>query len=403
VQAICDDAEHYPEAIEDLAEHLMTCVTSLNHTVAMKGCLCVRHLAEDVREFRAFLRRCPEALELLAAVARPPTLTQARSLEREEEKFHRIAAERALRAILLESSEREKASVRARCEGFGNYMPPPDPEEQPQTGAAGFVNEVVGFVGDAVADTVDDFREKGAVGAVKDGIADAADLIRDSVVSVWGFLGGRKVREQQQAKQTRRRICQPLPAGVRPPRFDFLEEGELAEAPAKAPIAEPTPAPTAAAEIVQEPSDLLSFEDSPGLDSDLLDMDDGPGTAKALEKKNQGNALVKAKEFQGAVQAYEEALADLGDPSSAAAKALAAGLHANIAHCCLQLQLYRRAASAASHSLALDRTHSKALYRRCLALKALKMLPEARADFEKLAQTCHDLTEKDLKRLREGL
>eukprot|EP00439_Symbiodinium_sp_Y106_P053214 s1427_g7.t1 len=194
-QAICDDAEHYPEAIEDLAEHLMTCVTSLNHTVAMKGCLCVRHLAEelcttpsnsnsdDVREFRAFLRRCPEALELLAAVARPPTLTQARSLEREEEKFHRIAAERALRAILLESSEREKASVRARCEGFGNYMPPPDPEEQPQTGAAGFVNEVVGFVGDAVADTVDDFREKGAVGAVKDGIADAADLIRDSVVS----------------------------------------------------------------------------------------------------------------------------------------------------------------------------------------------------------------------------
>eukprot|EP00439_Symbiodinium_sp_Y106_P029807 s7130_g3.t1 len=84
-----------------------------------------------------------------------------------------------------------------------------------------------------------------------------------------------KVREQQQAKQTRRRICQPLPAGVRPPRFDFLEEGELAEAPAKAPIAEPTPAPTAAAEIVQEPSDLLSFEDSPGLDSDLLDMDDG--------------------------------------------------------------------------------------------------------------------------------
>ncbi|OLQ15147.1 hypothetical protein AK812_SmicGene600 [Symbiodinium microadriaticum] len=184
-QAICDDAEQFPDAIEDLAEHLMTCVTSLNHTVSMKGCLCVRHLAEDVREFRVFLRRCPEALELLAAVARPPTLAQARSLEREEEKFHRIAAERALRAILLESSEREKASVRARCEGFGNYMPPPDPEEQPQTGAAGFVNEIVGFVGDAVADTVDDFREKGP---------DHELQIMDSVASVWGFLGGRRLR-----------------------------------------------------------------------------------------------------------------------------------------------------------------------------------------------------------------
>ncbi|CAE7897079.1 unnamed protein product, partial [Symbiodinium sp. KB8] len=75
-KAICDDAEQFPDAIEDLAEHLMTCVTSLNHTVSMKGCLCVRHLAEDVREFRVFLRRCPEALELLAAVARPPTLAQ---------------------------------------------------------------------------------------------------------------------------------------------------------------------------------------------------------------------------------------------------------------------------------------------------------------------------------------
>eukprot|EP00435_Cladocopium_sp_Y103_P026751 s148_g6.t1 len=190
---ICTDVEHYPEHVPDVAEHCMRSVLSHQRMVSLKGCLVVRHLAEEVFDFRAYMIRCDEALEHLARLARPPLLPQAQSLEREEDKIYRIAADRALRAVVSSTeSFLEKECVRARCEGFGNYMPPTEAEEVP-TGVAGLVNEMVGFVGDAVADTVDDFREKGAVGAVRDGIADAADLIFDSVNSVWGLLGGRSL------------------------------------------------------------------------------------------------------------------------------------------------------------------------------------------------------------------
>eukprot|EP00913_Durusdinium_trenchii_P035656 g33366.t1 len=141
----------------------MRCVISQQRMVSLKGCLTLRHLAEEVPDFQNYLKRCPEALEHLAQRAKPPMLPQARSLERDDDKIYRMAADRALRAVVSGPSA-DKASVRARCEGFGNYMPPPEVEEAP-TGVAGLVNEMVGFVGDAVADTVDDFREKGAVGA----------------------------------------------------------------------------------------------------------------------------------------------------------------------------------------------------------------------------------------------
>eukprot|EP00434_Breviolum_minutum_P041006 symbB.v1.2.036462.t1/scaffold5153.1/size30333/1 len=179
---ICDDVQRYPEYVPDAAEHCMRSVLSQQRMVSLKGCLVLRHLAEEVVDFRSYMRRCDQALEHLERLARPPLLPQAQSLEREEDKIYRMAADRALRAVVAPQPSAEKACVRARCEGFGNYMPPPEVEEVP-TGVAGLMNEMVGFVGDAVADTVDDFREKGAVGAVRDGLADAVDLISDSVSS----------------------------------------------------------------------------------------------------------------------------------------------------------------------------------------------------------------------------
>lgn len=381
---ICDDVQHYPEYVPDVAEHCMRCVISQQRMVSLKGCLTLRHLAEEVPDFQNYLKRCPEALEHLAQRAKPPMLPQARSLERDDDKIYRMAADRALRAVVSGPSA-DKASVRARCEGFGNYMPPPEVEEAP-TGVAGLVNEMVGFVGDAVADTVDDFREKGAVGAVRDGIADAADLIMDSVSSVWGLLGGRKVREAQAAEVANRgaaeRICQPRAPGSCP-AFKYCPPQEepfvpVDNATVEAPV-EPEPLEPVS------PADLLSFEDapSPRTGADLLDLDEPMERRPALKLKQEGNDLVRSKKFQEAVKCYEAAIAALDIEGGE--KVLLSSLHANLALCYLNLELYRRAQDAATQSLDLDPWNTK-----------------AQADLEDLLSRS-SLTAAELRRLRQGL
>lgn len=205
-QEIVQDARRCPGDIPDVAEYLMRCVACDSRTVSMKACLAIRHLADDVGDFRHYMRRCPEAISILEEIAQPPLLAIAASIEPQDQKVCREAARRALKSCLEDPAVDkavEKEAVKSRIQGFGNYQPPPE-EEPPQDGAHGLVNKVAGFVGDAVADTVDDILEKGAVGAVRDGIADAADLLLDGVGAVWSFLGGR-----QNAAQDEDRICRP--------------------------------------------------------------------------------------------------------------------------------------------------------------------------------------------------
>eukprot|EP00913_Durusdinium_trenchii_P029802 g27927.t1 len=94
----------------------------------------------------------------------------------------------------------------------------------------------------------------------------------------------------------------------------------------------------------------------------------------ALKLKQEGNDLVRSKKFQEAVKCYEAAIAALDIEGGE--KVLLSSLHANLALCYLNLELYRRAQDAATQSLDLDPWNTKALYRRCLAHKALKMFPE---------------------------
>lgn len=410
---ICTGTQSVPEAVPDLAEYLMKCVAGNNRTVSLKATLCIRHLAEEVREFKRYMRRCPDALQLLASAAEPPKLAIAQSIESTDMMVAREAAARALRTILHDDGQkaRQAAQIRAKCEGFGNYMPPP--EKQPATGVAGVVDQMTGFVGDALADTVDDFREKGAIGAVRDGILDSVDIIRDGMGSVWGFLGGRKEREkievQQRAEVEQQRICKPVATDV-VSRFEAVlmraEAQMQAEAaayaaaqtaaqaaahPAAYPASKPSEPPATTPVPLPEPEDLLTFDDCP---------DAASGESVAHQLKNQGNDFVKAKKYQEAVKAYEAALAATEGDGDAA---LAASLYANLALCHLRLQLYRRAAEAASKSLELDAANGKAYYRRCLAHKALKMLNEARQDLEALQRCRHELAEAELQRLRDSL
>lgn len=344
-------------------------------------------------------------MEQLAKLARPPLLPQAQSLEREEDKIYRIAAERALRAVVSSTeSFLEKECVRARCEGFGNYMPPMEAEEVP-TGVAGLVNEMVGFVGDAVADTVDDFREKGAVGAVRDGIADAADLIFDSVNSVWGLLGGRKVREAQAASTPVKRICQPRPLGTRS-TFKYIPAEDKQDKLRPRVDSGSTEDGTGLAEVdAVDTAALLSLEeDCPRTDSaELLSFDAEPLERRsALKLKEEGNSLVRCKKFQEAMQCYEAAIVAL-DIEGGTEQALLSALHANLALCHLQLESYGPALDAATRSLELDPKNMKALYRRCLANKGLKMWDEAQEDLaELILRGTPDaaLTRLDMERLK---
>jgi len=223
-QEIVQDTRRFPHDVPEVAEYLMRCVACDNRTVSMKACLTLRHLGEDVREFRQYMRRCPEALAILQELAQPPQLAIQMSLEGDEIKVGREAARRALASCVAEpavDAEVHKEAVKQRIQGFGNFEPPPE-EEPTQEGAKGMVNKVAGFVGDAVADTVDDFREKGAAGALRDGVADAADLLLDGVGAIWSFLGGRKNAPQQQEED---RICRPADQMRGPAGFTGVSGG----------------------------------------------------------------------------------------------------------------------------------------------------------------------------------
>lgn len=84
----------------------------------------------------------------------------------------------------------DRAMLAARIQGFGNVNPPPLEEENAKTVAKRAVGRLGDMLGEEVALTVEDFREKGAVGAVKDAVADAGDILIDGVSGIFGWLRG---------------------------------------------------------------------------------------------------------------------------------------------------------------------------------------------------------------------
>jgi len=159
---------------------------------------------------------------------------------------------------------------------------------------------------------VDDFREKGAVGALKDATVDALDLVLDGVDTIWGWVAGSKNAEAQ-------RICQPTsqmpqmpgqfggpgfsqmpPAGFAPPAAAPQNASNAyaaafgggvvgannpvavsGMAPAAAPSAYSTPTPAPAPAVKEEPP-----KPAPAPMVDLLSMDE-PAAAQPANTQNQ--------------------------------------------------------------------------------------------------------------------
>jgi len=190
-----------------VAEYLMQCVCSEQLNVQLKAVLTVKHLAAEDVTFQQYMQSCPGALKILEDIAAPPIVPQARSLETQEVRTVRDATTAAIMAIhtphTIEKST-EQANLKQKIHGFGNFEPPPDEDASK---ANGVVDQVAEFVGDSVGDMVDDFKEKGAVGALKDATIDALDLVLDGVDAVWGWVAG---KSDDQAP----RICQPVAGGA---------------------------------------------------------------------------------------------------------------------------------------------------------------------------------------------
>jgi len=87
-----------------------------------------------------------------------------------------------------------------RIQGFGNVNPPAVEEDTGATVAKRAVGRLGDMVGEEVMLTVEDFREKGAVGAVKDAVADAGDILIDGVAAVVGWVRGDPQLEPEDAE-----------------------------------------------------------------------------------------------------------------------------------------------------------------------------------------------------------
>jgi len=202
---ICQDVRNNPKDCADVAEYLMQCVCSDQLNIQLKAVLAVKHLAAEDVTFQQYMQSCAGALKILEDIAAPPRVPQARSLEPQEVRTVRDATRAALDSIhtphTVEKST-EAANLKTRIQGFGNFDPPSEEQPAKTHGVAGQVAE---FVGDSIGDMVDDFREKGAVGALKDATIDALDLVLDGVDAVWGWVAGKNGDSQP-------RICQPAAA-----------------------------------------------------------------------------------------------------------------------------------------------------------------------------------------------
>lgn len=194
----------------DVAEYLMQCVCSDQLNIQLKAVLTLKHLSAEVVMFQQYFQSCEGALKILHDIAAPPIVPQALALESPEVRTVRDATQGCIDAIRTPHTvekQTEAAHLKERIKGFGNYQPPPEECTQKQ----GVSGQVAEFVGDSIGDMVDDFRDKGAVGALKDATVDALDLVLDGVDAIWGFVAGKG--------NDASRICTPqnqLPGGFAP-------------------------------------------------------------------------------------------------------------------------------------------------------------------------------------------
>jgi len=104
-------------------------------------------------------------------------------------------------------------ALAGRIQGFGNSNPPPVEDETAKTMAKRVAGNIGGMLGEEVMLTVQDFKEKGAVGAVKDAVADAGDILIDGVSGVFSWIRGDDPPEEEDDSETAQAAANVLVQG----------------------------------------------------------------------------------------------------------------------------------------------------------------------------------------------
>lgn len=104
------------------------------------------------------------------------------------------------------------SALAGRIQGFGNVDPPPV-DEGAKSVAKRAVGNLGSMIGEEVLLTVKDFREKGAIGAVKDTVADAGDILIDGVTGIFGWIRGKPPAADEEENGNSEKAAQVLAQG----------------------------------------------------------------------------------------------------------------------------------------------------------------------------------------------
>jgi tetratricopeptide (TPR) repeat protein len=113
---------------------------------------------------------------------------------------------------------------------------------------------------------------------------------------------------------------------------------------------------------------------------------------RAAQRREAGNAAFKAQNYQEAITQYQASLSVLNAVygSDSVTADLKAAVHSNVAACELKQNRFNEARKACDEALKLQPTHTKAMFRRGVALMELGEMDQAKSDLASALQLASD-------------
>ncbi|EEQ98156.1 hypothetical protein Pmar_PMAR001971 [Perkinsus marinus ATCC 50983] len=172
-----------PQGVPDVAAYLAECVAGDHAHVKLKALLCMKHLANRVPPFRIQLRSYAAVIEQATQFTGPPSPTYGD----EPYRLVRDTATAVWDITFNQGDDIDNAtqSLQKRIQGFGSA---PTGNTNGPSAASTVLHGAADYVGDAIYDVVLDYREKGAVGTLRDATLDAADLVADGLETAAGWM-----------------------------------------------------------------------------------------------------------------------------------------------------------------------------------------------------------------------
>ncbi|CDJ42772.1 hypothetical protein ETH_00032030 [Eimeria tenella] len=125
----------------------------------------------------------------------------------------------------------------------------------------------------------------------------------------------------------------------------------------------------------------------------------------AINLKDEGNALFKEGQYEQALERYKAGVKHVKGSQDSDAIAVSVQLSSNSCMCCLKLERWQQAITAANQVLATEPKNPKALYRRAVAKSNLGELSDAKDDLMAVIaiDKANAEARKELQKIREKI